>query len=557
MRNGELICAFEEERLNRIKHWAGIPLKSIEQCMNHQNLTINNIDFITVNSNPYSNFTRKILYTIKSKNLLRNLKSFLGRQSKKLSLKKEIEKYFGKKLRAKIFRFDHHLSHIGSSYYLSGFKEATAVSIDGFGDFCSIAVASCKNNNIKIIKRSYYPNSLGVFYEGITQFLGFLNYGDEYKVMGLSAYGKPVYEELLDKLIKFDEDHFIVLDLSYFQHTSKDFQYKFDGEPKSTNLIDKKKLLDLLKINENNLNQFEIKSNIAASAQKIYEKIFFKIINKSLQLNLSQNLVLSGGCVMNCLANGKLIEKSKFKNIFVPYCPGDNGGALGSAALLNRDKLLPESFKNPYLGIRKKNKDDKFIEIIKQKKLFFKKYDDFQKINEKIVFMLTNEKIIANYRENMEFGSRALGNTSILCDPRLKNAKDIINSKVKVRESFRPFAPSILEEDVEEWFENKLESPYMSFVVKFKLKKKNLVPAVCHVDNTGRLQTVNKEINPSFYDLIKQFKDKTGIPMILNTSFNENEPIVESEERAIETYLRTSIDYLAINNYLISKNSEI
>ena len=554
MKNGRLICAYEEERLNRVKHWAGIPFKAISECLKHEKINLTDIKIITVNSNPNSNLKEKLLYTLHSKNIINDATSFLKRQSKKLTLKNELEKYFKKTIKAKIVRFDHHLSHIASSYYLSGFKSATGISIDGFGDFCSLAIASCKGKKIEVLKRTFYPNSLGVFYEGITQILGFNNYGDEYKVMGLSAYGKPVFKKKLEKIIKFNEINFIKLDLEYFLHTKKNFHYKFNGTPKSKPLMNKKKILKLLSIDTEKLNQFETKANIASSAQKIFEEIFLKIINKSLTYNKSKNLVLSGGCVMNCLANGKLSNHQNYKNIFIPYCPGDNGGAIGSALLSYDKKISLKSFQNPYLGLRKNNRNE-LIPFLNKKNLKFIEYSNYKKVNKKLVSLLVKKKIIAVFRDNMEFGSRALGNTSILCDPRLTDAKKIINSKVKLRENFRPFAPSILESDVKNWFNTSIKSPYMSFVAKFKNKKKSLVPAVCHIDQTGRLQTVSKKLNPSFYDLLNEFKKKTKVPILLNTSFNENEPIVDNQLRAIETFLRTSLDFLVINNFLISKKN--
>tara|TARA_B100000242_G_scaffold290181_1_gene261198 strand:+ start:306 stop:1967 length:1662 start_codon:yes stop_codon:yes gene_type:complete len=552
MKDGKLVCAFEEERLNRIKHWAGVPFLSINECLKHAEIKIDDIDTITINSNPYSNLKNKFLYTVSSKNIFFNINSFLKRQSKKYSIIEEIEKFFKKKIKAKLIRFDHHLSHIASSYYLSGFKEATGISIDGFGDFCSLAISKCKGKNIKVLARTFYPNSLGVFYEGITQILGFKNYGDEYKVMGLSAYGKPTYQNKLESLIKYDEKKFINLNLNYFLHTKKGFNYTFDGVPKNSKLIDKKKFVKLLNLNISDLKNIKVKANIASSAQKIYEKIFFRIIDKSLKYNISRNLVLSGGCVMNCLANGKLINHKVYKKIFIPYCPGDNGGAIGSAILSYNKKIDLKSFQNPYTGIRLNNEHE-LNSLIKKNKFSFVKFENNNDLNKRIVKELVNKKIIAILRNNMEFGSRALGNTSIICDPRLSNAKEIINSKIKLREKFRPFAPAILEKSVNKWFEGYIKSPYMSFVLKFKKNKKKLVPAVCHYDQTGRLQTVSKAQNPLFYNLIKVFEKKTKIPILLNTSFNENEPIVENQKRAIKTFKRTSIDFLNIDKYLIFK----
>ena len=471
----------------------------------HAEIKIEDINIITINSNPYSNLKNKFLYTVNSKNIFFNINSFLKRQSKKYSIIREIEKFFKRKIKAKLLRYDHHLSHIASSYYLSGFKEATGISIDGFGDFCSLAISRCKGKNIKVLARTFYPNSLGVFYEGITQILGFENYGDEYKVMGLSAYGKPIYQSKLENLINYDEKKLIYLNLNYFLHTKKGFKYTFDGLPKISKLIDKRKFLKLLNISLRDLENIKVKANIASSAQKIYEKIFFRIIDKSLNYNKSRNLVLSGGCVMNCLANGKLIKHKVYKKIFIPYCPGDNGGAIGSALLSYNKKIDLKSFQNPYTGIRSNNENE-LNNLIKKNKFFFVKFKNYNDLNKKMVQELVKKKIIAILRNNMEFGSRALGNTSIICDPRLSNAKKILNSKIKLREKFRPFAPAILDKSVSKWFEGHIKSPYMYFVLKFRKNKKKLVPAVCHYDETGRIQTVSKNQNPFFYDLIRVFE---------------------------------------------------
>ena len=553
--DNEIIAAAEEERFNRKKHWSGFPIESIKFCLERSNVEFEEITDVAINSNQFSNLNQKIFYSLVNLKF-ENLSKFIKRNKKKFLIQNLINYNFKNKNNYKFHRVDHHLSHLASAFYPSEYDNALGLSIDGMGDFCSIAVADCNLNNdnkIKILKRIFYPNSLGILYESITQFLGFNKYGEEYKVMGLAPYGNPIYVNEISKLFLSDFE----LNLKFFNHDKKNYNYKFEGTPVQETLLNRN-FYDVLgnpRLADESLEQYHI--DIAASLQKVFEEKVLILINQNLNIN-NKKLVLAGGCAMNSSCNGKIAESRIFENIFIPPAPGDSGGAIGAAlVVLERNKkiLKIKNFDNPYLGKSYSNNEvNKFIETkIDKKKFYIEKFNDDSTLIKSTVELLLSQKIIGWFQGSMEFGSRALGNRSIICDPRLKHARDLINTKIKFREKFRPFAPSILEEEVDSWFENKNKSLYMSFVYKIKKDKQKIIPAVTHVDGTGRLQTVSRKINKKFYDLIKEFEKNTSVPILLNTSFNENEPIVENPSNAIDTFLNTQMDALILENYVISR----
>ena len=557
IKNGKLLFAIEEERLNRIKHWAGIPVESIKQCLIQTNTKISDIEHITLNTNPRSNFLKKGFFFFNNYLIGKKKYEIFYRLKKKLNILEDINKKFSpNKLSpdVKIHYIDHHISHISSAFYPSGFKKAVGLSIDGFGDFVSISIAECNRKNLKIIKKIFFPNSLGVFYEAFTQLIGFKNYGDEYKFMGLSSYGKPIYSDLIKKNIFVDFKK-LTLNLKHFNHTNKNYVYKFEGKPKQNRLFNKNilNLLNLRNYDEIDKN-FKLKANIASSVQKVFEDKLIDICKEIKKLNYSSNLVYAGGCALNSLANKKIIESNLFKNLYIPYSPGDGGGSIGSALYFaNKNKYKISNLKSPFIG---KNYSIKEIEnyILEEKKLrkFNVIYEkNLTKLHQKIAKLIYKNKIVGFFQGKMEFGPRALGNRSILANPCEKNIKDIINLKIKRRENFRPFAPSILDIKKKQWFETDFYNPYMSSVENVLTKKRQIIPSVTHIDGTGRVQTVSKRLNPNFYSLIYQFYKISGAPLLLNTSFNENEPIVNKPKEAIECFLRTKMDVLVLENFII------
>ena len=556
-KNNQLIAASEEERFTRVKHTSFFPINSINYCLKEANIDISKVNFVTLNTNPFSGLLKKIIYVLLNLSSLRIVISSLLNSTKKIRLSKMIDNIDNEKVfKGKIVYTDHHEAHIASSLFFSNYEESANLSIDGFGDFASCAYGIYKSNKLKIDYKVNFPHSLGIYYQSLTQFLGFKNYGDEYKVMGLSSYGKPRYIDELSKII-FKTPKGFKLNLKYFNHHKKKiFQINENGQFIYENLYTNY-LTELLG-DERDVNG-DIKQkhlDLAKSVQVVYEDILFHIVNIVYEKYQIQNLTLSGGCAMNSLANGKIIENSKFKNIYICPNPGDAGGAIGSASLVlkkqNNEKIITKNYS--YLGPNFNNKD--ISNYISEKKLDQKYNVNFLEDKNLFKFVareLTKKKIVGWFQGKTEWGPRALGNRSILADPRNKEIKDIINLKIKRRESFRPFAPSILREHVKDWFKQDAEVPFMSEVKMLKEDKKKLIPGVVHIDGTGRLQTVTKDQNLKYYNLIQEFYEQTQVPIILNTSFNENEPIVNNPAEAIECYERTNMDMLVIGNWIIQR----
>ncbi len=555
-KNGKLIAAAEEERFSRIKHTSSFPVESIKFCLNEAKIDISDLNIITVNSNPFSSLDKKILFTLKNfKRYVLALKS-ISNIKKKLSIKNLILSNFQNKFKGKIIYLDHHLSHIASSSFFSNFDESVNLSIDGFGDFASAAWGTLINEKISIDQKILFPHSMGIFYQAITQFLGFKNYGDEYKVMGLSSYGKPIFEKELSKVL-FNTNFGYELNLDYFVHQNQLILEKDkNGQIRYKDLYSTK-LIELLgpeRIRADEISQRHM--DIAKSAQIVFEKTLFTLLNQLYKKYNIKNLTLSGGCAMNSVANGKIIKNTQFQKIYISPNPGDAGGSIGSALLYldNNKYKIDKDVSYAYLG--KKYKNDEIEKILIENKL--SNNFEIRKLSEdELIDTITQElsisKIVGWFQGKMEWGARALGNRSILADARNPNIKDIINSKIKRRESFRPFAPAILGDYTESWFETNKEVPYMSEVYSILKSKRNELPGITHVDGTGRLQTVTYLSNPRFYKLIKKFYEKTNIPILLNTSFNENEPIVESPEQALNCFLRTNMDILVLEDWIIKR----
>ena len=560
IKNGELTAAAEEERFVRIKHFSGFPENSINFCLNFGNLKLSDIDFVALNYHPLSNLKGKFFYTLKNFHKITTFHKLIG-QKNKLKNQNKLKFFLNNNnFKGKIINVDHHLSHLCSSYFLSNFKKSIGLTIDGFGDFCSMESFLCEDRNIKKIKKVLFPHSLGIFYQATTQFLGFKNYGDEYKLMGLASYGEPNYLNEFSEIVRFSEKNYFKLNLNYFtHHTDKKFKYFFEnGNPIFNNLYS-----DLFKKKfgepRNNNDPIEKKHmDIANSMQKHFEDIILSILNKLYNEYKIDKLCLSGGCAFNSKLNGLIREKTKFKEVFIQPNAGDAGGSIGASISANLNfkkkdnKIVSKN--NAYLGPSYSNEDIGAI-ISDRKDL-----GDYQvnKLSDNKIYSITAEKIFNNliigwFKGRMEWGPRALGNRSILANPTNKNIKDILNLKIKLREKFRPFAPSVLFEHKEKYFKIDYHSPYMLNVVEAKKIAKETIPAVVHVDNTCRVQTVKREENEHFYNLINEFYLLSGVPVLVNTSFNENEPIVQNPQQAIDCFLRTKMDYLVLENWTISR----
>ena len=561
--DGRVIFAIEEERLNRVKNSGGFPHLSIKECLKYKKINLDNIDFIAINTNPKKFITKKIIFGLKNLITYKNIKTKITDINKKLSILDEINKInnFGN-FKGKVINVEHHKTHIASAFYMSKFNDAIGISIDGSGDFTTTSWANCKGTNIEINNRIYYPHSLGIFYTAITNYLGFNTFGEEYKVMALAALGNSNLNNKLSDLIKFLDNGQFELNLDYFLHHKKINTFSIiENKIIINELINEELFADLIgfRKRERDTKLEQMHFDLAYSLQNLFEKAYFNYINASYNNSITKNLCIAGGCAMNSVANGKLLEKTKFKKIFIQPAAYDAGGAIGAALSVYYDSNKNRDYQNYnlYLGPEYSNIDVE--KAINTKKNYLDKenikFEDFTNKQDdlltKIVDFLMEKKIVGIFKGRVEWGARALGNRSIIADPRGEEIKDIMNRKIKRRESFRPFAPIILYEYLKDWFYIDREISTMMEVHKIKDEKKNIIPAVVHVDDTCRLQTLKENDNKFIYKLISEFNRQTEIPILLNTSFNENEPIVCKPEEAINTFIRTDMDALLLENYLL------
>jgi carbamoyltransferase len=567
VRDGVLVAAVEEERFKRIKHWAGLPVESIRFCLQEAGLTLEDVDYIAVNRDPKANLFKKALFALRRRPDLRFLTDRSSNMIKIYDLKAEICRLLDKqpdRIDAKLQFVEHHRAHLASSFFVSPFKEAALLSVDGFGDFVSTMIGTGRGNRIAVIDQVNYPHSLGLFYSAVTQYLGFTNYGDEFKVMGLAALGRPNQVEKLAELVKLEKNGLFRLNLKFFRHhhpggveMTWNNSSPAIGQVYSDELV---KQWGPARKYEEPLTQQHM--DLAASLQALYEKAFFNLLDRLYAETGMANLCVAGGCALNSVANGKIFDRTGFKDVYIQSAAGDAGGAIGAAYYV-QDQVLdnPRGYvmTNSYWGPSYNNEQIGRVLAEYEDKLKACRVerasgeDDLVK---RTVDVLTAGKVIGWFQGKMEWGPRALGNRSIICDPRRAEMKDILNARIKRREAFRPFAPSILLEKTGEYFERDYPDPFMLKVYPIREEKRKLIPAVTHVDGTGRLQTVSREENPLYWKLIKGFETVTGIPVLLNTSFNENEPVVCRPEEALDCFLRTKMDVLVLGHYLIVKQAE-
>ena len=581
--DGEIISAVQEERFSRKKHDSRFPENAIKYCIESNNLDLQDIKNIVYYEKPLLTFER-LLETYLAV-APRGGRSFIAAMQvwlkEKLFLKTELKKNF-KSIQKEITKdkseyipeilfAEHHQSHASAAFYPSPFQEAVILCMDGVGEWATTSTWIGRDNKIKPLWEISFPHSIGLLYSAFTYYCGFKVNSGEYKLMGLAPYGKPIYaEEIKEKLIDIKEDGTFKLDMSYFKYhrgfrmTSQKFHKLFGSPPRNA---------------ENEITQFHM--DLAASIQKVTEEIVIKIASSLRKETGIQNICLAGGVALNCVANGKLLKKKIFDDIWIQPASGDAGSALGAALIgwheyLNKPRKVnpSDSMKGTYLGCNFSNEE--IINYLKQINAPFETYQD-EELFEKISLQLEKGKVIGWFNGPMEFGPRALGARSIIGDPRNQDMQSVMNLKIKYRESFRPFAPSVLEEDVASQFEMKNKSPYMLLVspVKkelctdmtdeqnklFGIDKLNIprstLPAITHVDYSARVQTVNKETNPRYYNLINSFKKLTSCPLIVNTSFNvRGEPIVCTPQDAYRCFMRTEMDILVLQNQFLHKYAQ-
>lgn len=549
IKDGVLLEGIEEERLSRKKHHFGFPFQSIEHCLSSNNLKASDIDIVSISTKPSANLKSKIIYSLLNPSITR-ITGFLSRRKRKLNIRDIlIENGFSKKVKVE-FK-EHHLCHIFSG--MAGFKDSAAIlTVDGFGDFLS-AKSGFINKN-KIFSELFsvpYPHSLGIFYQSMTQFLGFKRYGDEYKIMGLAPYGVPKYYSQLSKLIKLTNDGFR-LDLKYFVHHKKNVERVDDFIPVYEDLFSNLLESEFPNIIRDGKGTHQTSMDFAASVQKVYESTFVHLLELLKKKYPDEaNLILAGGCANNSVANGKIKQLGFYKNVFVPASAGDAGCAIGAGILSSTDSLDLNSFYTPYLA--NTLNEDELLEIIKisnDKNYIIHKVEDPEK---KLAEMIYGGFVVGRCVGKMEWGPRALGNRSILGNPSDPKIREKINAKIKFRELFRPFAPSFLRKEVNNWLEVDDNVPYMMKVYKVKHDKRDLIGAVTHVDGTARVQTVTESSNKRYHKLIQHFYKLNGTPCVLNTSLNENEPIVASYKQAFAVFERTDMDAIQLDNIIIAR----
>jgi carbamoyltransferase len=558
-KDGQLLAAIEEERFRRVKHWAGFPSMAVNFCLQKAAISVSQLDHIAIGRDPYAKLVRKIIYLLKNPgggweavmNRINNAK-------KVSSLEDEFALLNGggqmNQIKKKIHQVEHHRSHLASAFFASPYEESALISIDGSGDFTTTMTAIGRGNKIEVLESVDFPHSVGIFYTAFTQWLGFPHYGDEYKVMGLAPYGVPKFVDELKKIILLTPDGLFRLNLEYFRSArSGIISYGEDHIPTVAPLFSDHlvKKFGTPRKQDEPIQQYH--RDLAASVQRVTEELIFHILNHLQRRTGLTNICIAGGVAQNSVANGKLTSNTPFRSVYIPSAGHDAGISMG-AALYVYNQLLGQPRSNPiwsaYTGSDFRNEE--IEKMLREKNIEYKKYEDLE-LYELVTARLINAGVIGWFNGKAEFGPRALGARSILADPRRKDAKDLLNQKIKRRESFRPFAPSILKEFVGDYFEIMDVVPFMEKVFPIKESMRESIPAVTHVDGTGRLQTVDREITPRYYQLIETFRQKTGVPILLNTSFNENEPIVNSPAEALDCFLRTQMDMLVLENCVISR----
>ena len=577
VRDGVIVAAAEEERFRRVKHWAGFPSQAMRWCLAEAGVALADVDHLAINSDPKANLARRIGYLVRSRPDPRLVLDRLRNQRQRSSADIELAMAFpGEMFRGKLHRVEHHLAHMASAFHVSPFEQAVAVSIDGFGDFASAAWGVGRGTALSLDGRVSFPHSLGVFYQAITQFIGFPHYGDEYKMMGLAPYGEPRFLDEMRRIVRLAGDGTFALDLSYFRHHKEKIDYEWSGGEPHVGRLYAPALVELLGPERGDAPLEQRHRDIARSAQAMYEEAFFHLLDRLHARYGIDDLTLAGGCAMNSVANGKVLRRGPFKRVYIQSAAGDAGGAIGAAvhvwhqqaaslkitahARVLAGDAVPgrHVMEHAYLGPGTDASEitallgERAAEIASAG-CAVETIADEAELCRRTAEAITDGRVVGWFQGRMEWGPRALGNRSIVCDPRRADMKDILNLKIKRRESFRPFAPSIQREHVADWFEEEADVPFMMQVYQIRAEKRSLIPAVTHVDGSGRLQTVHRQTNARYWNLIEAFRIKTGVPMVLNTSFNENEPVVCRPVEALECFLRTKMDVLVLGDVMITR----
>ncbi|HEX3185346.1 MAG TPA: carbamoyltransferase C-terminal domain-containing protein [Pyrinomonadaceae bacterium] len=557
IRDGKLIAAVEEERFNRVKHCAGFPEQSISYCLEAAGIGLADVDHIGISRDPSAHLNKKVLFAASraakgvggaGAGLINQIKDRLGNAAKVRDLKSELARVFSipkSRIGAQFHNVEHHRAHLASCFYTSPFERAALLSIDGFGDFISTMWAMGEGHDIEILGQVEYPHSIGIVYTATTQFLGFPHYGDEGKVMGLAPYGRPRFIDEFREIVRTEENGQFRLDLDYFRHHAEGVEMTWDGGSPVIGRIYSDRFAETFgppRAPGSALSDRE--HDIAASLQLRLEEVAFHVLNRLHEQTGTTDLGLAGGVAYNSVMNGKILLQTPFRRVFVQPAAGDSGTAIGVCyEIAKRREHMPHAYAGPEFS------SDQIRAALTNANLQFETYTD-EEVTKRAAHDIAAGLVVGWFQGKMEFGPRALGNRSIVVDPRRAEMKDILNDRIKKREPFRPFAPSILEERVGDYFEQTHPAPTMLMVYQVRAERRAEIPAVTHVDGSGRLQTVARETNARYYQLISDFNDLTGVPVLLNTSFNENEPVVCTPDHAVDCFLKTRMDALYIGNYV-------
>lgn len=557
LKDGVVVVALEEERIRRIKHWAGFPIEAIKYCLQDAGIGIQDIDHITISRDPSANVWKKIKHSLTNKVSVSAIWDRYTNSKKVKSVKTLLAEGLNvaeNSIRAEIHNIEHHRSHLGSAFFASPFKESALLSIDGFGDFTSTMIGMGKNNQIEIMDAVHFPHSAGIFYTSFTQFLGFPHYGDEYKVMGLAPYGKPLYVEKLKDVLVFLPNGLFELNLRYFKHHKDGVKMSWEGgEPDIESIFSDYMVEQFGPARKKGEELSQYHKDLASSVQRVCEELIFHVLDHLHKRTGCDQLCVAGGVAQNSVANGKILKNTPFKSVYVPPAGHDAGTSIGSALYFYNHVLKMPRVAATASGAMGSHFTNEEVEAyLKTQGVNYKRYSDTD-LYDQVTDCIIQGGVVGWFQGRAEFGPRALGHRSIIADPRRQDAKEILNLKIKRRESFRPFAPSILKEFVPEYFPEADNVPFMEkvYIIHEQLREK--IPAVTHVDGTGRLQTVDPISEPRYHALISEFYRKTGVPILLNTSFNENEPIVNSPANALDCFLRTKMDMLVLENYIVTR----
>ncbi|MGC1416855.1 MAG: carbamoyltransferase [Candidatus Acidiferrum sp.] len=557
---GRLIAAVEEERFNRVKYAAGFPAQAIRYCLREAGLELKDIDHVAVPRNPYARLGTKLFYALRMPSFARERVKVLAKFT---GIPEALAQAFDtepSKIAAKFHRVEHHQAHLASAFFVSPFERAALLSADGLGDFASTMWGTGDGNRMEIDGAIAFPHSLGLFYSAVTQYLGFLKFGDEYKVMGLAAYGEPDQLEAFREIVRAHGNGFR-LGLDYFTHhrTGPEMSWaEADKTPTLGKMFSEamEKKLGARRNPEDPLEQRH--RNLASALQARLEEIYLGMLKKLAERTGLKAVCLAGGVAFNCVANGKIFDKTGFEQVYVHPAAGDAGLSVGAAYYVWHQVLgKPRSFVMDHAYWGPGYESDAIRAAIDAHGLAMNscRVEELGEdtLMQRTATIVAEGKIIGWFQGRAEWGPRALGNRSIVADPRRPEMKEILNRRIKHREIFRPFAPSILAESTGEWFEKSHPSPFMTLAYSVRPEKRDKIPAPTHVDGTGRLQTVAREANPRYWSLIKAFERITGVPVVLNTSFNDNEPIVCSPAEALDCFQRTQMDALVLGDLLVTR----